>query len=116
MRLLEQVASIDDDVRELRRRRGAAFAQRNARCIRELQGLGLADPTLDPLLAANALSGMVSRMAYQVYVVGEAVAFERLVATVTSLWANALRLPQAAGAAPTETSAALGSKRTAAKV
>jgi AcrR family transcriptional regulator len=93
MRLLEQVATIDDDVRELRRRRAAAFAQRNARSIRDLQARGLADPALDPLLAARALSAMVSRMAYQVYVVGEAVPLKQLVATVTRLWANALKLP-----------------------
>src|ERR1700750_3211782 len=31
MRLLEQVATIDDDVREIRRLRGQAFAERNAR-------------------------------------------------------------------------------------
>jgi AcrR family transcriptional regulator len=92
MRLLEQVATIDDDVRELRRRRGAAFAQRNAASIRDLQQRGLADPDLDPVIAAQALSAMVGRMANSVYVLGDAVPFEELVATLTRLWANALRL------------------------
>jgi len=93
MRLLEQVANIDDEVRELRRRRGEAFAERNARTIRDLQARGLADPDVDPLLAASALSAMVGRMAYSTYVVGDDWGLDELVATLTRLWANALRLP-----------------------
>jgi AcrR family transcriptional regulator len=94
MRLLEQVATIDDDVREIRRRRGQAFAERNARSIRDLQARGLADPELDPLLAAGALSSMVGRMAYSAYVGGERWDVEELVATLTRLWANALKIPR----------------------
>jgi AcrR family transcriptional regulator len=93
MRLLEQVATIDDNVRELRRRRGRAFAQRNARSIRELQARGIADPDIDSLLAATALSAMVGRMAYSAYVIGERWNLEELVSTLTRLWANALRIP-----------------------
>jgi AcrR family transcriptional regulator len=92
MRLLEEVALIDDDIRELRRRRGRAFAERNAEFIRDLQARGLADPELDPLLAASALSGMVGRIAYSGYVGGEAWDLDDLVATLTRLWANALRI------------------------
>jgi AcrR family transcriptional regulator len=92
MRLLEQVATIDDDFRELRRRRGALFAERNARSIRDLQSRGLADPDLDPELTARALSGMVGRLANSVYVLGEPADREALVQTLTRLWANALRL------------------------
>jgi AcrR family transcriptional regulator len=93
MGLLEQVANIDDDVRELRRKRGAAFAERNARSIRDLQDRGLADPDVDALLAASALSSMVGRMAYSVYVLGDDWSLEDLVSTLTRLWANALRIP-----------------------
>jgi AcrR family transcriptional regulator len=93
MRLLDQVATIDDDVRDLRLRRSAAFAERNARSIADLQARGLADPALEPLLAARALSAMVGRMAHAVYVLGDHVPFEELVQTLTRLWANALRLP-----------------------
>jgi AcrR family transcriptional regulator len=97
MRLLEQVATIDDDVREFRRRRGELFAERNARSIRDLQERGLADPALDPLVAARALSAMVGRMANAVYVLGDHVDRELLVATLTRLWANALRLEMPEG-------------------
>ena len=93
MRLLEQVAAIDDNVRELRLRRGRTFVERNARSIRELQSRGIADPDVDPLLAATALSAMVGRMAYTTYVIGEECDLERLVTTLTRLWANALRIP-----------------------
>jgi hypothetical protein len=93
MALLDQVATIDEAFRRLRVERALAFAERNARAIRELQEQGLADPELDALVAAHAVSGMVSRMAQLVFVHGHAIDFETLVATVTRLWANALRIP-----------------------
>lgn len=93
MGLMEQVALIDDDFRKLRLERARAFARRNAKSIRRLQADGLADPGLDPLLAAHAINGMVSRMANLVFIHGERIPFEALVATVTRLWANALRIP-----------------------
>ena len=93
MALLEQVATIDDEFREARRQRGLAFAERNARSIARLQARGLADPELDPDLAAGALSAMVSRTAYGAFVLGNEVPLETLVRTLTRLWASALRIP-----------------------
>jgi AcrR family transcriptional regulator len=97
MALLEQVASIDPVFRELRRRRSEVFVQRNARGIADLQKRGIADPGLDPALASQALSSMVSRVAYSVFVTGgrrrKPVDVDHVVDTVTRLWANALRLP-----------------------
>jgi hypothetical protein len=93
MRLVEEVATIDENVRELRRRRGRAFAERNARSISELQARGIADPDVNPLLAATALSAMVGRMAYTTYVVGQKWSLGELVTTLTRLWADALRIP-----------------------
>ena len=95
MGLLEQVAQVDPEFREFRARRADAFIQRNAGGIAELQARGLADPGVDPLLASRALSGMVSRLAYSAFVLGEVVDadVETLVSTVTRLWANALRFP-----------------------
>jgi AcrR family transcriptional regulator len=94
MALLEQVATVDEDFRELRQRRSAAFLTRNARAVRRLQQAGLADPDLDPGLAALALSTMVSRSAYAAFVLGSPPAdVEPLAATVTRLWVNGLRLP-----------------------
>lgn len=90
MMLLEQVATIDPKFREIRRLRGKAFAERNARSIAELQARGIADPELDPLLAARALSGMVGRIAYSSFALGEHTPMEALVQTTTRLWTNAL--------------------------
>ena len=59
--------------------------------IRELQERGIADPELDPTAAAAALSGMVSRMAYQTFVVGgEPIDIDMMVDTATRLWVNAI--------------------------
>ncbi|MEC3918318.1 TetR/AcrR family transcriptional regulator [Nocardia sp. CDC160] len=92
MALFEQVAHIDENFRRMRVERGKAFAQRNARMIRELQESGRASAELDPMITAHALSGMVSRMANLVFVQNQRIPFEKLVATLTELWANALGL------------------------
>jgi AcrR family transcriptional regulator len=91
MALLEQVAQIDEDFRALRLRRARAFSARNAQAIARLQERGLADAELDPRLAADALSAMVSRMAYLRFVLHlDAASLESLNRTLTRLWANAL--------------------------
>jgi AcrR family transcriptional regulator len=95
MALMEQVAQIDEDFRRLRLRRARAFADRNAHAIARLQERGLADPDLDPRLAAHALSGMVSRLAYLRYVLRfDAASLDVLTRTVTRLWVNALGIPR----------------------
>jgi AcrR family transcriptional regulator len=91
--LMEQVGAIDERFRLLRQETGRAFIERNAAGIRRLQDRGLADPDLDPVLAARALSAMVSRVGYQAFVSGEIEDdLDDVVAAVTRLWANALRL------------------------
>jgi hypothetical protein len=99
MGLLEQVANIDPEFRELRTSRSNAFVRRNARSIAKLQAQGQADPDLDPLLASRALSAMISRIAFGHFVTGEdrddtpVATEEDLVQIVTRLWINALRIP-----------------------
>jgi AcrR family transcriptional regulator len=94
MALLEQVATVDESFRELRRKRSAAFLDRNARAVRRLQQAGLADPGLDADLTSLALSTMVSRSAYAAFVLETPPAdSEALAATLTRLWVNALRIP-----------------------
>jgi AcrR family transcriptional regulator len=97
MLVLEQVANVDKDFLSLRLERSRAFIERNASFIRRLQRDGLADPGLDPELAALALSVMVSRSAYAVLAVGlRAADVPALAATVTRLWLNGLQVPQQA--------------------
>jgi AcrR family transcriptional regulator len=91
MGLMEQVAQVDEEFRRLRLRRARAFTDRNAKALVHLQRRGLADPDLDPGLAARALSSMVSRIAYLRYVQGfggESV--ETLAGVLTRLWVGAL--------------------------
>lgn len=94
MRVFEQVSAIDDRFRELRLERARAFEERNVRSIRRLQRDGVVDPDLDAVLAGDALSSMVSRNAYMVFALGlrPEVDFDKLVATLTELWVNALRI------------------------
>ena len=91
MGLMEEVAQVDPEFRQLRIHRTRAFAQRNTQALRRLQERGLADPELDPGLAALALSSMVSRTAYLHYVLGFGNASaEALSKTLTRLWVGAL--------------------------
>lgn len=100
MLLLEQAATLQPAFRAMRSRRGRTFTQRNAAQIERLQREGHADPTLDPLVAARALSGMVARLAYYEYALRpddadeerRADADEALVRTATTLWVNALAI------------------------
>lgn len=93
MGLMDQLAAWDDEVARARRERGEAFVGRNARAIARLQAQGLADPALDPMLAAQAISGMVSRTAAQAFVSRTIDAsVDELTEQLTRLWANALRL------------------------
>lgn len=92
MRLQEQVATIDEDFRRRRLERGEAFARRNAKSIQKLQEDGRVDTTLDPMMTSRALSGMVSRLAYSSFALGEDWSVDDLVETSTRLWANALGL------------------------
>jgi len=99
MGLMKQVAHVDPEFRRYRTNRAEAFIARNARGIAELQERSIVDPGIDPMTASRALSGMVSRMAYAVFVSGEAAGdgreyeLDELVGTLTRLWANALRFP-----------------------
>ncbi|MFE0106192.1 TetR/AcrR family transcriptional regulator [Streptomyces sp. NPDC059009] len=92
MALFEQVAQVDEQFKALRIERGNAFARRNAKLIRTLQENGQADASLDPLITAHALSVMVSRMAYLVFVLGQRIPFEKLVTTLNTIWENGLQI------------------------
>lgn len=93
MALMDQVAHVNEDFRRMRLRRVRAFTDRNANAIAQLQQRGLADPSLDPQLTAEALSAMVGRVAYYRYVHRfNNASIESLTQTLTALWAGALGL------------------------
>ena len=90
MATLEQVATFNDEVRQLRLDLRRLFVQRNARAIERWQKAGVADPDLDPIYAANALGTMVDRFAYTWFVLGEDFDEARAVETLTRVWLQAL--------------------------
>lgn len=92
--VLDEVAASDAKFREVRQRRSQAFLERNARAIEELQNSGHVDKTLDPVIAARALSSMVARLAYYSYALEENYPLDKLVDTTTKLWVNALNIQQ----------------------
>jgi AcrR family transcriptional regulator len=92
MSLIQQVSTINDEFRQFRLEHTMKYVERNAHAIERMQQAGLVDPLLDAGVAARALSGMVSRLAYQVYVLGDEIPFESLVSTLNRLWINGLGL------------------------
>ncbi|WP_459547482.1 TetR/AcrR family transcriptional regulator [Nocardia sp. X0981] len=93
MAVLEQVARVDPQFAALRAERASAFIDRNAALIRDLQARGLVPAGLDARVTALALSSMVSKMAYLVFVEGEEIGFDVLLGTLDRIWINALGLP-----------------------
>lgn len=95
MRLLEQVATIDEDFRTLQRERARAFAERNIRSLRRLQDAGQVDPEIDAKLVSIALGAMVSRVAYLIFVLEfEEADFDEIVDVLTQIWVRTLGISQ----------------------
>lgn len=93
MGVIEEVSRHDAHVREARMRRQKHFAERAEAAVRRLQERGVADPAIDPELAAVALGSMVARFA-EVWLVEEwrDFDFDTAVEQLTRLWANAIGL------------------------
>ena len=94
MRVIEEVTNISERFRRERTSRAQTWIDASRDSIRELQREGRADPALDPLTAARALSTMLSRSAYVTFVLEEegAESIDGLAETLTRLWVNALRI------------------------
>ena len=89
---LEQAATLNQELRLLRKEGRSLLVSRSARAIAHWQEAGLADSELDARYAANALGNMVDRFAYVWFVLGEDFEEETAVATLTRLWVQALGL------------------------
>ncbi|HEY0364184.1 MAG TPA: TetR/AcrR family transcriptional regulator [Solirubrobacteraceae bacterium] len=95
MRVVEEVTNVSDSFRRERTARAQTWIEGSRDAVVELQRQGRADPGLDPLLAARALSLMLSRSAYVTFVLeqeGEE-SIDGLAQTLTRLWVNALKVP-----------------------
>ena len=98
MAVMEQVAHVDPSIKKVRRERSNAFIARNTRSIAKLQARGFVNSTLDPQLVSKALSSMVSRLCFNIYVDEKDPTYAteegraELIRTVSVLWTEALGL------------------------
>lgn len=98
MGVIEQVARYDDEVGALRLERHEQYRQQIASSIRQLQQRGLADPGLDPDIAASAVGALSHRFA-ELWLVqgGVECSIEEGADQVARLMANALGLAPSTG-------------------
>jgi AcrR family transcriptional regulator len=92
MAIIEQVATFNEEFRELRRRHRAAYVGRSAGAIRGWQREGLVDMGLDAEMAARALSAMVDHSLYLRLVQRDGDDMERFLDTLDALTVRALGL------------------------
>ena len=93
MGVIEQVSRYDDQVNAVRLARHERYRDQIADSIRQLQLRNLADPTLDPVIAASALGALTYRFA-EMWLVQGAVdcTLEEGIDQVSKLFVNALGL------------------------
>jgi len=92
MRLIEEVASHNAEMRTARLATRRSFATRSARSLRRMQAAGTCDPGLDPDIAADALVGMVSHFALHMVATNTPFDVDTAVATLTTIWARGIGL------------------------
>ena len=93
MGVIEQVSRYDEQVNAVQMARHQHYRDQVADSIRQLQRHGLADPTLDPMIAASALGAMTSRFAEMWLVQGFLdCSFDDGVEQLTKVFTNGLEL------------------------
>jgi AcrR family transcriptional regulator len=93
MGVIEEVSRYDEHVNAMRMDRHRRYADQIVESIRQLQARNLADPELDPVVAAAALGALTYRFA-EIWLVEGAVdcSFEDGVDQVARMFENALQL------------------------
>lgn len=89
---IEELAFREPQFRELKLRIREPFVRRNEAGIRRLQARGLANPHLDPAMAATMLGGMIEHFTMLWFVHGVEYDEEHAIETLTRLWAQAIGL------------------------
>jgi AcrR family transcriptional regulator len=98
MGVIEQVWRFDEHIRAVRFERLQSYGEQVAGSIRRLQQHGLADPRLDPTIAAAALGSMTYRFPEMWFVQGLLDCdFDEGVEQLARLFVNALGLPAPGG-------------------
>ncbi|WP_245159806.1 TetR/AcrR family transcriptional regulator [Blastococcus sp. CT_GayMR19] len=95
MALFEQVTTFDPEVRALRQAARERMVGRVRHSIEQLQSDGLVAADLDAEYSAHALVAMVNGLVHYWLVLGADFDEDRLVATMTGLWARSLGLAAA---------------------
>jgi AcrR family transcriptional regulator len=90
LKVIEQMASLNQECARIRREVRSAFVARNERGIRRLQEQELADPEIDAHTAASALASMIDNFAYVWFVLEEPFDDDVAAATLTRLWLQAI--------------------------
>ena len=88
--VIEQVATFNDTLREIRREIRCAFVDRARASIERMQAEGIALPDVDARYAANALGSMIDRFAYVWLVLDEPFELEEASRTLALLWTRSL--------------------------
>lgn len=92
MRLMEEVAAFNTEMRKARSATRDQFVARTTRSIKRMQAQGTADPGLDPATAAQALVSMVSHYAFHMVSTRTTFDVDVAVTTLTTIWARGLGL------------------------
>lgn len=90
--LLEQLAPIDEQVRQIYLAGRARAAERIARSIAGMQAAGQANPDLDPGQAARLLVAMTNNYAHLCFSLGEGFDEELALTTLNRLWVDGIGL------------------------
>jgi AcrR family transcriptional regulator len=93
--LIEHVSRFDPEVNAMRLARHKRYTEEVAETIRQLQRRKLADPKLDPMIAAAALGALTYRFA-EMWLVHEAIdsTMEHAIEQVSRIFVNSLRLKE----------------------
>lgn len=92
--IVEQVATFNDEFREMRRVTRHTFRTRIERNLRRLAEIGAIEPLAHPQAAADALTSMVSNFCYVSMVLGEDYDEDVTVETLTTLWVRGIGLDE----------------------
>jgi AcrR family transcriptional regulator len=90
--VLEQVATFNDELRDIRKEIRQRFVEHARRSIERMQREGLAFTDVDPRYAASALGSMVDRFAYVWLVLKEPFELDEAARTLGLLWGRSLGL------------------------
>ncbi len=90
--IVEQVATIDPEIREQRHGAHQDAARRVSATIERWQRRGVADAAVDPVPTAVALVSMTSNLCYWSFVGGDDFDEEQLATTITGIWVRTVGL------------------------